>query len=188
MDHDELLAAAKAAPAKVKLEEYRDVVQELRGKGFTWRDIADFLTERGVTTDHTRVYRTFGKQPKREVRSRPVEISRVTYLGERKTKKGMGWNLLEIELPSTLGQPIPVMGFLPGTSGVALDLGPENAVALRNATLVVKSGKTFPMAYVSAELRMTGGQWSSHEVYIAPRWEALLGGEVDDRNILDRSS
>jgi len=64
MDREELLAAAKAAPAKVRLEEYREVVQELRGKGFTWREVADFLTERGVPTDHSWVYRTFGTSGK----------------------------------------------------------------------------------------------------------------------------
>ena len=62
MDKDELLAAAKAAPAKVRLEEYREVVQELRGKGFTWREIADFLTERGVPTEHSWLYRTFERR------------------------------------------------------------------------------------------------------------------------------
>lgn len=177
MEREEILAAAKAAPAKVRLEEYREVVQELRGKGFSWRQVADFLTERGVVTDHTWVYRTFGKsQKRRQVESRPIEISRVTYLGERVTKKGMGWNMLEIELPSTLGGPVPVIGFFAGTGAVALTLGAENTVALRDTSLVIKSGNTFPMAYIKAQLQLNDGEWFSQDVYIAPKWEALLGG------------
>ena len=64
MDPDQILAAAKAASPKVRLEEHRDAVEVLRDKGFTWRDIADFLNQQGVQTDHTRVYRTFGQSPK----------------------------------------------------------------------------------------------------------------------------
>ena len=61
MDKDKVLAAAKAAPQKIQLEEFRDAVETLREKGYTWREIADFLNEQGVQTDHTRVYRTFEK-------------------------------------------------------------------------------------------------------------------------------
>ncbi len=60
MNPEELSAEARSAPPKVRLEEYRDAVEALREKGYTWREVADFLTERGVATDHTRVYRLFG--------------------------------------------------------------------------------------------------------------------------------
>ena len=177
MDRDELLAAAKAAPAKVRLEEYREVVQELRGKGFTWREVAAFLTERGVTTDHTWVYRTFGKKPEKETRRvefQPIEISRARYVGTRETKKG-AWNLLEIELPSTLGQPIPVVAFYWATGAAKLELGDESTVAVRDATLATKSGSSFPMAYIKAELQAVGDeQWSPQEMYILPKWEVLM--------------
>ncbi len=174
MDRDELLTAAKAAPAKVRLEEYREVVQELRGKGFTWREVADFLTERGVTTDHTWVYRTFGQKKKtRHFESRPVEISRARYVGTRETKNG-AWNLLEIELPSTLGQPIPVVAFFWAKGAAKLELGDKSTVAVRDATLVTKSGSSFPMAYIKAELQAVGDdQWSPQEMYILPNWEVL---------------
>ncbi len=176
MDHDELLAAAKAAPAKVRLAEYREVVQELRGKGFTWREVADFLTERGVPTDHTWVYRTFGKKKKtRHVESQPVEIARARYVGTRETKKRNGaWNLLEIELPSTLDQPIPVVAFFWAKGAAKLELGDESTVAVRDATLVTKSGGSFPMAYIKAELRAVGDEWSPQEMYILPKWEVLI--------------
>ena len=175
MDKNELLAAAKAAPAKVRLEEYREVVQELRGKGFTWREVADFLTERGVPTEHSWLYRTFEKKKKtRGVESQPVEISRAKYVGTRQTKKG-AWGLLEIDLPSALGQPIPVVAHYWAKGAAKLDLEEDDTVTLRDATLVTKIGGTFPTAYIKAELRAVGGQWSPQEMYITPKWEALLG-------------
>jgi len=175
MNSDKILADAKAAPSKVRLEEYREAVQELRKKGFSWRDIADFLTERGVSTDHTRVYRTFG-QPKDQKRteSRPVEISRITYLGERMTKRKKTWNVMEIELPSKLDQAITVIGYAWGTGAARFALGDEDTIVFRDATIVIKSGSSFPMAYIKAEFRVEGDYWSPQEVYIVPNWEALL--------------
>ncbi len=48
---------AQEQPSKFGLEAYRDTMCELRRKGHSWRAIADFLVEKGVKTDHTRVYR-----------------------------------------------------------------------------------------------------------------------------------
>ena len=175
MNRDKVLAAAKAAPPKVRLDEYREAVQELREKGFTWREIADFLTEQGVRTDHTRVYRTFGErsQPRR-TESRDVEISRITYLGERMTKKRKTWNVMEIELRSKLGQPITVLGYVWGTGTARFALGEGDTIAYRDATLVTKSGSSFPMAYIKAKFQAEGDYWSPQEVYIVPKWDALL--------------
>lgn len=175
MNSDKILADAKAAPSKVRLEEYREAVQELRKKGFSWREIADFLTERGVSTDHTRVYRTFGQPTnQRRTESRQVEISRITYLGERMTKRKKTWNVMEIELPSKLDQPITVIGYAWGTGAARFALGDEDTIVFRDATLVIKSGSSFPMAYIKAEFRAEGDYWSPQEVYIVPNWEALL--------------
>ena len=86
------------------------------------------------------------------------------------------WNLLEIELPSTLGQPIPVVAFFwaKGAAASKLELGDESTVAVRDATLVTKSGGSFPMAFIKAELRTVGDQWSPQEMYILPKWEVLI--------------
>ena len=177
MDRDKILAAAKAAPNKVRLqlEEYREAVQELREKGFTWREIADFLNEQGLQTDYTRVYRTFGRKPQqRRTESREVEISRITSLGERKTKKGKSWNVMEIDLIPKLGTPITVIGYVWGTGTARFALGDEEAIAFRGATLVTKSGGGFPMAYIKAEFQAEGDYWTPQEVYIMPKWDALL--------------
>lgn len=54
---DKMLKDALAEPAKDDLSEYLEVIAVLRGKRNTWRDIAKFLSDRGVAVDHTKVYR-----------------------------------------------------------------------------------------------------------------------------------
>jgi hypothetical protein len=175
MNHEKILADAKAAPSKVILEEYREAVQELRQKGFTWREIADFLTERGVAIDHTRVYRMFEQQKKqRRTESRPVNIYRITYLGEQMTRKKKTWKVMEIELLSKLDQPITVIGYIWGTGAARFAIGDDDTIEFREATLVTKLGGGFPLAYIKAEFRAEGDYWSPQEVYIVPKWEAIL--------------
>ncbi len=175
MDPKKILAAAKAAPSKVQIEEHREAVKLLREKGYTWREIADFLNKQGIQTDHTRVYRTFGKSPRqRPTETREVQISKITYLGVRKSKKNNAWNVMEIELPSKLGQPITVIGYAWGTGDANFVLENEHEIASQNATLVVKSGDKFPTAYLKVELKMEGDVWMESEVYIMPKWEILL--------------
>jgi hypothetical protein len=57
MKPDEMLKQAKAVPEKQELDLYLETIWELRGKGKSYREIAEFLNERGVVTDHTAVYR-----------------------------------------------------------------------------------------------------------------------------------
>jgi hypothetical protein len=57
MNPNKMLAEAKAQPEKQGLEAYSATIWELRRKGKTYREIAEFLNERGVSTDHTAVYR-----------------------------------------------------------------------------------------------------------------------------------
>ena len=172
VDRDQILEAAKAATSKVRLEEHREAVEVLREKGFTWREIADFLNEQGVQTDHTRVYRMFGEKPKRRTETREIEISRITYVGEKPTKKGGGkWNILEIAMPSKLGKPIVVLGFTWGID--AAKFSSDEPIGYRNASLVTKSGNGMPMAYIKAEFQ-SGDDWSSQEVHIMPKWDELL--------------
>lgn len=175
MNREKILAAAQAAPPKARLQDHREAVQALRDKGFTWREIADFLTTQGVPTDHTRVYRTFGEtSQQRRTESRDIEISRITYLGERKTKKNDCWDVLEIELPSQLGQPITMVGHAWGTGTPKLMLGNQNSVTCRNPSLVIKTGDRFPIACIKAEFQAEGGSWSPLQVYIMPKWETVL--------------
>lgn len=175
MNKDEILAAAKEAPAKVQLDEYREAIESLRDKGYTWREIADFLSERGVSVDHTRIYRMFGDGKRRRgPESRSVEVSRVTFLGEQPTRKRRGkWNLFEIELPSKLGSAITVTGYV---WGHCMDLKVEDGatVDVRDAKLVMRrKHRRMPMAYLTMEVQ-SGDEWVPLEVYIVPKWDVLL--------------
>ena len=61
MKSDNILNEAQAAPVKGGLEMHRKAILLLRDKGYTWREIAHFLAQRGVKTDHTKIYRLINK-------------------------------------------------------------------------------------------------------------------------------
>jgi len=56
---EELLREAEQELNYRALAEYTDVIRTLRNKGFSYRDIAGWLSERGVETDHNAVYRVY---------------------------------------------------------------------------------------------------------------------------------
>lgn len=175
MNPKDILEEAKAAPPKTRIEEYRETVMTLREKGYTWRDIADFLKERGVAVDHTRIYRTFGKTNKqRRKESREIDISQITFSGIRKTKKNNFWNVMELVLPSKLGESIPVAGYAWGKEGMNYVLEDEDNMVFRTPRLVIKSGDGFPISYVTLEFNVEGDRWIEQEVYIMPKWEMLI--------------
>lgn len=53
----EILEAALAAPIKDRLSEHKEAIVALREKNYTWREVAQFLQNLGVDTDHSKVYR-----------------------------------------------------------------------------------------------------------------------------------
>lgn len=58
---DEILAEAKQAESRDTLRAHRKTIEVLRAKNYSWREIAEFLSARGVDADHTKVFR-FMKQ------------------------------------------------------------------------------------------------------------------------------
>jgi hypothetical protein len=56
---DALLREAEDEPNYRDLSEYCPVIATLRGKGFSYREIAEWLSERGVELDHNAVYRLY---------------------------------------------------------------------------------------------------------------------------------
>ncbi|MGA2174319.1 MAG: hypothetical protein ABSH38_04965 [Verrucomicrobiota bacterium] len=56
---ESLLHEAEREPDHVDLAEYWRVIFKLREKGFTFRDIALWLSERNVEADHNAVYRVY---------------------------------------------------------------------------------------------------------------------------------
>lgn len=57
----DILKDAMAVPDKDDLSDHLGTIFALRGKKFTWREIAEFLGERGVKTDHTKLLRLYSK-------------------------------------------------------------------------------------------------------------------------------
>ena len=53
----DLLEQAKEKPAKDSLAKHVETIKNLREKNFSWRQVANFLTDKGVETDHTKVFR-----------------------------------------------------------------------------------------------------------------------------------
>lgn len=60
----DILKDAKLAEPRASLSAHHDAITILREKGFTWREIADFLRERGVETDHTKLFRFMQRKEK----------------------------------------------------------------------------------------------------------------------------
>jgi transposase-like protein len=61
-DPHELLRQAEEEPHQRALQDYGEVISKLKDeKRFTFREIADWLTERGVKTDHNAVWRAYTK-------------------------------------------------------------------------------------------------------------------------------
>ena len=54
-----LLEEAEREPNFRDLSAYCPVIATLRGKGFSYREIAEWLSERGVDVDHNAVYRVY---------------------------------------------------------------------------------------------------------------------------------
>ena len=175
MDSQQLLREALEAPIKVQLEDHREAVEALRAKGYSWREVADFLNERGVSTDHTRLYRTFGPQKRdRRTESKSIDVRSVRFVGDKPTKRGRIWKVLAIDLPSKLGQSITVHGFLWGTTE-GFDAEVDDELELRDTQLVTRTGdRGFPTATLKAELHTAGDQWTPVEIYVTPRWDLLF--------------
>ena len=58
-DPEYLFREAEQEPDFRTLSAYVDSIRMLRDKGFSYRDIADWLSERGVDADHNAVYRVY---------------------------------------------------------------------------------------------------------------------------------
>lgn len=56
---DELFREAEEEPNYRNLSAYSATIGMLRTKGFSYREIAEWFSERGVSVDHNTVYRTY---------------------------------------------------------------------------------------------------------------------------------
>lgn len=60
-DPERLFREAEQEPDLRTLSAYVDSMRALREKGFSYREIAEWLSERGVEVDHNAVYRAYTK-------------------------------------------------------------------------------------------------------------------------------
>ena len=58
----DILKDARSAKSRESLDDYREAISVLREKGYSWREVAEFLQARGVNTDHTKLYRFMTQQ------------------------------------------------------------------------------------------------------------------------------
>lgn len=56
-----LFLEAESEPGQRSLAQYLDSIRVLRDKSFSYREIAEWLSERGVPADHNTVYRVYTK-------------------------------------------------------------------------------------------------------------------------------
>lgn len=60
-DPNDLLEQAQEEVGHGELRQYAKVIATLRGKGFSFREIAEWLVKRGVSANHNSVYHVFNK-------------------------------------------------------------------------------------------------------------------------------
>lgn len=74
-DPKSILEDAKSASDKRGLDVHRDAIMVLREKGYTWREVAEFLGKRGINTDHTKLLRMFKNKTKKKKNMNANEIT-----------------------------------------------------------------------------------------------------------------
>lgn len=74
-----LLAEAGREPKRLTLDDYRQTIRVLKEeKEFTFREIAEWLKQRGMGVDHNSVWRAYSKcEPAQAARKVKAETSRV---------------------------------------------------------------------------------------------------------------
>ena len=90
-DPKQLRAEAEKEPRRRGLEDYKDTILLLKDeKGFSFREIAAWLQERGLKTDHNAVWRAYCKAaPVTPSASRSEQIERLEL--NREYESAMPW-------------------------------------------------------------------------------------------------
>lgn len=85
----DLLREAEMEPDYQDLSTYFEVMLTLRRKGFSFREIAEWLSERGVEADHNAVYRVYNNNLPEE--GEREEVMRQQAEDEKAQHKAMGF-------------------------------------------------------------------------------------------------
>lgn len=90
-DPQQLRAEAEKEPARHGLEGYSDVIQLLKDeKGFSFREIAAWLQERGMKVDHNGVWRAYSKVAQGRPIASQLERNELSEL-HRAREEAMPW-------------------------------------------------------------------------------------------------
>lgn len=90
-----ILKEALEAPPRSELAEHIGAISELRKKKWPWREIADFLRERGVDTDHSKLLRFMQKQDNRwQVPAAAAYYDALKHLRGQEKISGPHWEML----------------------------------------------------------------------------------------------
>jgi hypothetical protein len=90
-DPQQLQAEAQKEPRRRGLDDYRETIRLLKEeKGFSLREIAAWLQERGVNVDHNAVWRAYSKENR--ARSAPERSEQNERYEQRRANEGaMPW-------------------------------------------------------------------------------------------------
>jgi len=92
---DLVLEAARRAPTKEQdLRKHTEAITTLRDKGYTWREVAAFLNEHGVVTDHTKLLRFMQKYSEFKVPPADEYVRALTELRSEGKLEGHWWTML----------------------------------------------------------------------------------------------
>lgn len=79
---------------RVELDTLYPAVVQLRLKNFAWREIAEFLNERGIDTDHSKVFRMFSRIEQKNAFVVPANQAYAAALNDLSTKKKLNASAL----------------------------------------------------------------------------------------------
>jgi hypothetical protein len=90
-DPQQLQAEAEKEPSRRGLDDYSQVIRLLKDdKGFSFREIAAWLQERGMKSDHNAVWRAYSKlMPRRNPVAATEQIERLERSGAK--EESMPW-------------------------------------------------------------------------------------------------
>jgi hypothetical protein len=90
----QILKEIEQVPPRVELDTLYPAVVQLRLKNFAWREIAEFLNERGIDTDHSKVFRMFTRIEQKNAFVVPTKRAYVAALTDLSIKKKLNASAL----------------------------------------------------------------------------------------------
>jgi hypothetical protein len=82
----QILKEVEQVQPRVELDTLYPAVVQLRLKNFSWREIAEFLNERGIDTDHSKVFRMFSRVEQKNAFVVPTKQAYAAALSELSSK------------------------------------------------------------------------------------------------------